>query len=99
MRESSVLLGDNVTVLRDCVPDACIDLIYADPPFNSGKPYFATGKQHEGPRFHDTWRWDADEYQHALSQCDERLAGALEALRSILGKAMRWPSAPRSRRA
>jgi DNA modification methylase len=86
MHESSVLLGENVAVLRDCVPDASIDLIYADPPFNSGKPYYATGKQHEGPRFHDTWRWDGDEYQRALAQSDQRLAGALESLRSILGQ-------------
>jgi site-specific DNA-methyltransferase (adenine-specific) len=86
MRDSSVLLGDNVAILRECVPDASIDLIYTDPPFNSGKPYFATGKQHEGPRFHDTWRWDADAFDHALTQSDARLAGALEALRSILGE-------------
>lgn len=84
--KSKILLGDNVAVLRDCVPDASIDLIYADPPFNSGKPYFATGKQHEGPRFHDTWRWDAPAYDHALSLSDAKLAGALEALRSILGE-------------
>jgi site-specific DNA-methyltransferase (adenine-specific) len=86
MLNSSVLLGDNVAILRECVPNASIDLIYADPPFNSGKPYFATGRQHEGPRFHDTWRWDADTYDHALSQSDARLAGALEALRMILGE-------------
>lgn len=86
MLQSSLLLGDNVAVLRECVPDASIDLIYADPPFNSGKPYFATGKQQEGPRFHDTWRWDADEYRHALARSDAKLAGALEALRAVIGE-------------
>jgi site-specific DNA-methyltransferase (adenine-specific) len=86
MLQSQVLLGDNVAVLREQVPDASIGLIYADPPFNSGKPYFATGKQHEGPRFHDKWLWDAEIYQHALSQSDAKLAGALEALRSIIGE-------------
>jgi site-specific DNA-methyltransferase (adenine-specific) len=32
--------GDNLAVLRT-LPDACIDLIYADPPFNSGRDYGA----------------------------------------------------------
>lgn len=32
-----VHLGDNLAVLRDCVPDSSIDLIYIDPPFNTGK--------------------------------------------------------------
>lgn len=86
MLQSSVLLGDNVAILRECVPDSSIDLIYADPPFNSGKPYFATGKQHEGPRFHDKWEWNAGAYDHALEQSDAKLAGALEALRAIIGE-------------
>jgi site-specific DNA-methyltransferase (adenine-specific) len=83
---NQILHGDNVVLLREQVPDSSIDLIYADPPFNSGKPYFATGKQHEGPRFHDTWRWDTAAYQHALAQTDDRLVNALEALRSVIGE-------------
>jgi site-specific DNA-methyltransferase (adenine-specific) len=31
-----VVLGDNLDVLR-ALPDACIDLIYVDPPFNTGR--------------------------------------------------------------
>lgn len=31
-----VVLGDNLAVLR-ALPDACLDLIYVDPPFNTGK--------------------------------------------------------------
>jgi site-specific DNA-methyltransferase (adenine-specific) len=31
-----VVLGDNLATLRD-LPDECIDLIYVDPPFNTGK--------------------------------------------------------------
>jgi site-specific DNA-methyltransferase (adenine-specific) len=27
--------GDNLQVLRENIPDECIDLIYLDPPFNS----------------------------------------------------------------
>lgn len=81
-----VLHGDNLVLLRAHIPDASIDLIYADPPFNSGHAYFATGRKHEGPRFRDAWRWDAEGYRHALGGPDPRLAGALEALRSVIGE-------------
>jgi DNA modification methylase len=31
--------GDNLEVLRDKIPDKSVDLIYLDPPFQSGKNY------------------------------------------------------------
>jgi site-specific DNA-methyltransferase (adenine-specific) len=31
--------GDNLEILRACVPDATVDLNYLDPPFNSGATY------------------------------------------------------------
>jgi len=34
---NSIIFGDNLTILKT-FPDACIDLIYIDPPFNTGKP-------------------------------------------------------------
>jgi site-specific DNA-methyltransferase (adenine-specific) len=33
----SIIFGDNLSVLR-AMPDASVDLIYIDPPFNTGKP-------------------------------------------------------------
>nr|MBP8857968.1 site-specific DNA-methyltransferase [Anaerolineaceae bacterium] len=33
---SKVILADNLSVLQS-MPDACIDLVYIDPPFNTGK--------------------------------------------------------------
>jgi hypothetical protein len=33
-----VYCGDNLQKLRD-LPDACVDLIYIDPPFNSNRNY------------------------------------------------------------
>jgi site-specific DNA-methyltransferase (adenine-specific) len=82
----TVLHGDNLALLRECIPDASIDLIYADPPFNSGHAYYATGKKHEGPRFRDAWRWDAEAYRAALERSGPALNGALEAIRSIIGE-------------
>lgn len=82
----AIYCGDNVAVLRQCVPDRSIDLIYADPPFNSGHVYYATGKRCEGPRFRDVWRWDSEAYRRALAECPARLAAALDALRNVLGE-------------
>jgi site-specific DNA-methyltransferase (adenine-specific) len=42
--------GDNLTVLRDRTrfPDAFVDLIYLDPPFNSNADYNALFKMPKG---------------------------------------------------
>lgn len=82
----TIYCGDNVVVLRQHIPDRAVDLIYADPPFNSGHAYYATGRRCEGPRFHDVWRWDGEAYRRALAQSPASLAGALEALRRVLGE-------------
>jgi site-specific DNA-methyltransferase (adenine-specific) len=59
--------GDNLTVLRDRTrfPDAFVDLIYLDPPFNSNADYNALFKTPKGEQsaaqmeaFTDTWVWD-----------------------------------------
>ncbi len=59
--------GDNLTVLRDRTrfPDAFVDLIYLDPPFNSDANYNALFKTPKGEKsaaqmeaFTDTWVWD-----------------------------------------
>ena len=34
----TIVVNDNLPALR-ALPDACVDLIYLDPPFNSGRPY------------------------------------------------------------
>ena len=31
--------GDNLDILRDHIPDECVDLVYLDPPFNSQANY------------------------------------------------------------
>ena len=85
-RLSSILYGDNATLLRTHVPDAAIDLIYADPPFNSGHAYYATGKKHEGPRFHDAWKFDERQYESALNQLHPHLSRSLQAIRSVIGE-------------
>ena len=33
--KNALYFGDNLTILREYIPDESIDLIYLDPPFNS----------------------------------------------------------------
>ena len=36
---NKLYFGDNLKILREYVPDAGVDLIYLDPPFNSSATY------------------------------------------------------------
>ena len=58
----TVFTGDNLDVLRG-MDSATVDLIYADPPFNSNKNYSAPiGSEAAGAAFKDTWTLsDVDE--------------------------------------
>src|SRR5579862_3019978 len=66
---NALFYGDNLDVLRRHVEDASVDLVYLDPPFQSGKDYsliFETrasapaapsfARAH-ATAFRDTWRW------------------------------------------
>ena len=37
MQTNVLYYGDNLDILRRCLPDASVDLIYLDPPFNSNR--------------------------------------------------------------
>ena len=47
MSEHSLYFGDNLTILREYVADESVDLIYIDPPFNTGKYQLRTELQVE----------------------------------------------------
>ena len=61
----SIFEGDNLDVMRG-INDACVDLIYLDPPFNSNRDYAAPiGSRAAGAAFKDTWDLtDVDEAWH-----------------------------------
>ena len=61
----SIFEGDNLDVMRG-INDACVDLIYLDPPFNSNRSYAAPiGSKAAGAAFKDTWGLtDVDEAWH-----------------------------------
>jgi site-specific DNA-methyltransferase (adenine-specific) len=57
--------GDNLEILRNKIPDNCIDLCYIDPPFNSKRSYFqiynnigGSEDKAQAQAFTDTWTWD-----------------------------------------
>ncbi len=74
--------GDNLTILRERIADASVDLVYLDPPFNSGHPYYTTGARADGPSFHDTWSWDAAAFEQAAAG---PAAIALRAIHALAG--------------
>jgi site-specific DNA-methyltransferase (adenine-specific) len=62
--QTNVLHCDNLDILRRCIPDASVDLIYLDPPFNSNRDYNVIFKGESGRQsdasikaFEDTWHW------------------------------------------
>jgi site-specific DNA-methyltransferase (adenine-specific) len=63
--ENTLFYGDNLPILREHIPDASMDLIYLDPPFNSNRTYNVLFKDESGEdseaqiaAFEDTWHWN-----------------------------------------
>jgi DNA modification methylase len=88
--------GDNLTILRDQIPDESVDLIYLDPPFNSNRNYNVLFKSKTGQdasaqieAFDDTWTWSQDS-EHLYIElvtggAPPVVADALVAMRRLLG--------------
>ena len=86
--------GDNLSVLRGCIDNESVDLIYLDPPFNSQATYNVLFKSTAGEKsraqieaFEDTWHW-GDEAELAfdgvMSSGNSDAAEMLRAMRSFL---------------
>jgi len=86
----TVWTGDNLPVLRG-MNDACVDLIYLDPPFNSNRTYEAPiGSKAAGASFKDAWTLsDVDVYEHGeLADRNPAAYSVIEAARQAHGKGM-----------
>ena len=88
--------GDNLPVLRQFVPDACVDLVYLDPPFNSNANYNVLFADHTGEQSHaqvqafaDTWHWNLEveaDYRWLTTESrHHRLASLVAAFHAFLG--------------
>jgi DNA modification methylase len=94
MQENMLYYGDNLDVVKRHIPDASVDLIYLDPPFNSAANYNVLFAEQDGEKaaaqikaFEDTWRWDqaaARIYQEVV-QSGGRIATAMLAFRQLTG--------------
>ena len=91
-----LLFGDNLKWLQDhkLFPDASVDLVYLDPPFNSNADYNVLFKETSGEasqaQFHaftDTWSWAdaAETYNEFLDTCPNiQVVDLMQALHSFL---------------
>ncbi|PJF39095.1 MAG: site-specific DNA-methyltransferase, partial [Phototrophicales bacterium] len=83
--------GDNLIILRETLPDACVDLIYLDPPFNTNRRYHlsSTKKRMKHNRvFDDVWRWDDAVQACYVSLTDDHnaISDTLRGFALMLGK-------------
>ncbi len=67
---NTLYYGDCLTIMREKMPSASVDLVYLDPPFNSKRDYNAIYKDNTGrplpdqvDAFTDTWTLDAERLQ------------------------------------
>jgi site-specific DNA-methyltransferase (adenine-specific) len=91
---NALYCGDNLELLRRHGEDETVDLVYLDPPFNSGQNYHLLFKTRNGtrsvvpiPAFEDTWRWDAAATAafRETVEAGGRVGDALLAFRQFLG--------------
>jgi len=89
-----LLFGDNLNWLRnrDIFPDATVDLVYLDPPFNSNADYNVLFREASGEasqaQFHaftDTWNWPdaAPVYSEFVDHCPN--TAVVEMMQSLFG--------------
>ena len=91
----TLIRGDNLTEMRK-IPDACIDLIATDPPFNSKRDYFVPYRDKHGREpdtliraFTDTWTWGeaAEEtYDTLIVDVGGQVGNTIEGLRQFLNE-------------
>jgi len=65
---NTLYYGDNLDILQRYIPDASVDLVYLDPPFNSNASYNVLFAERDGSKaasqiraFEDTWTWDHED--------------------------------------
>lgn len=91
---NALYYGDNLDVLLRHVTPSSVDLVYLDPPFQSGRDYNLLFQEKDGTRaaaqikaFEDTWEWNTDSanaYQQVVEAGGD-VAKAMVAFRTLLG--------------
>ena len=88
----TLIRGDNLEEMQK-FPDACVDLIATDPPFNSKRDYFVPYRDERGQEpdslvkaFTDTWTWgDAAEEtcRHLIVEEGRQIGDTIQGLTTI----------------
>lgn len=96
INQNVLFYGDNLPILREHIPDECIDLIYLDPPFNSNRSYNVLFKDESGQEseaqisaFDDAWHWDksaARTYHEIIQNAPVHVVEMIGALHSFIGE-------------
>jgi DNA modification methylase len=95
MADNKLYYGDNLDVLRRYIPDASVDLVYLDPPFNSNATYNVLFAEQDGTRssaqiraFEDTWQWDEEAATsfHETVRRGGPVSDALRAFYTLIGQ-------------
>lgn len=89
---NTLFYGDNLDILRRHIPDASVDLIYLDPPFNSNRSYNVLFKEASGElsdgqivAFDDTWHWGATSEAALAELNDGAPAPVVNMINAIVG--------------
>jgi site-specific DNA-methyltransferase (adenine-specific) len=76
MPNNTLYYGDNLEVMRKYLPDASVDLVYLDPPFNSNRDYNLLFREQSGEpaqgqikAFTDSWQWSERAYDEFCQTC------------------------------
>ena len=93
---NTLYYGDNLSILREHIADASVDLIYLDPPFNSKATYNLLFRSPKGQQsnaqieaFEDTWHWGSqaeNEFGELVHQSNTDVSEMMQALRRFLGE-------------
>lgn len=95
MARNKLYYGDNLDVIRRHFKDESVDLVYLDPPFQSGRNYnvfFRSPGGHHAEEqvraFKDTWVWGSEAEANFTDVVESggALADAMNALRSFLSE-------------
>ncbi|MBN1286548.1 MAG: restriction endonuclease [Anaerolineae bacterium] len=94
--ENTLFYGDNLTVLREHIPNEAVDLIYLDPPFNSNRSYNVLFQDESGldseaqiTAFEDTWHWGITAekaYRDIVLEGPEGVSKAIGAMLELIGR-------------
>ena len=90
-RNRTMVVDDNLYVLEK-MNEACIDLVYLDPPFNSNKRYSApAGSEAAGASFEDMWTLDKVDVRWLgkIAERDPALFKVIDAAGAAGGKGMK----------